>query len=132
LALALLGGAPTACVRAGAIPLDAARPYAPLPPDSVRVYREAAEVRGRYRELALLTLTTEYSWTDAADSVRVLRGRAARLGADGVILNGASAPRSGARRPSDGPALPDTARRGGPWRSVTSTRRPRRDEARRR
>ena len=112
LVLAALGGAPAACVQTGAVPLTAGATYALVSPDSVRVYRDAAEVPGPYHEVALLALTTEYSWTDAADSVRALRRRTARLGGDGVIVNGASAPRPGARQPTAGPPLPDTARQG--------------------
>jgi hypothetical protein len=78
---ALLG----ACTSTGAVLLDGG-PGPERHPDQVRVYLDEADVPGDYEEIALVTSRSDASWTDETDLIRAMRRRAARLGADAIIV----------------------------------------------
>lgn len=88
----------TACVSTNATmlnPSPVAR--APVAADQVRIYRTAAQVTGRYEELALLNATGEASWTNEQAMLESMRKKAGELGANGIILDAVTEPGAGAK-----------------------------------
>lgn len=81
LAAALLG----ACTSTGAVLLDAG-PGPERHPDQVRVYLHEEDVPGDYEQIALVTSRSDASWADETHLIRAMQRRAARLGADAIIL----------------------------------------------
>ena len=87
-----------ACVSTNATmlnPSPVAR--APVAADQVRIYRTAAQVTGRYEELALLNATGEASWTNEQAMLESMRKKAGELGANGIILDAVTEPGAGAK-----------------------------------
>lgn len=80
-AAALLG----ACTSTGAVLLDAG-PGPARHPDQVRVFLHEEDVPGEYEQIALVTSKSDASWTDETDLIRAMQRRAARLGADAIIV----------------------------------------------
>ena len=87
------------CVATNATMLNVApsatRP--PVAPAQVRIYRTAAQVTGRYDELALLNSTGESNWTNEQKMMESMRTKAGKLGANGVILDDIKEAGSGAK-----------------------------------
>lgn len=71
----------TACVRVSSSLLTPGTTYPPVPADSVRVF--ATQATATYTEVALLRAVGGYS---DAKTLHVLRERAGRLGANGLLL----------------------------------------------
>lgn len=88
----------TACVSTNATMLNPS-PVArtPVSPDQVRIYRTAAQVTGKYEELALLNSTGESSWTNEQAMLESMRKKAGELGANGVILDAVTEPGAGVK-----------------------------------
>ena len=87
-----------ACVSTNATmlgPSPVARPA--VPPDQVRIFRTAAQVPGRYEEIALLNSTGESSWTNEQAMFESMRKKAGELGANGVILDAVTEAGAGAK-----------------------------------
>ena len=87
----------TACVTTNATRLGTGTPLAPVPVESVAIYRTASQVPGKYQEVALLNSKGESSWTDEAAMFRSMRKKAAELGANAIILDAVSEPSAGAK-----------------------------------
>jgi uncharacterized protein YbjQ (UPF0145 family) len=88
----------TACVSTNATVLDLtpqSRP--PVAATQVRIYRSAAQVAGKYTEVALLNASGESSWTDEQKMLESMRKKAGALGANGVILDAISEASAGAK-----------------------------------
>ena len=81
LAAALLG----ACTSTGAVMLDAG-PGPERHPDEVRVFLAEDDVPGDFEPIALVTSRSDASWADETDLIRAMRRRAAKLGADAIIV----------------------------------------------
>ena len=75
-----------ACTSTGAVLLGGTDPYPETDPYEVRVFLSADEVPGEYERIALVTARSDAGWTDEADLIRAMRKRAARLGANGLIV----------------------------------------------
>lgn len=87
-----------ACVRTNATMLGTASgPHRAIMADSVRVFRTADQIRGRYEEVALLNSTGNARSTDEAKMVASMRSKAASLGANAIILDAISEPSAGAK-----------------------------------
>jgi hypothetical protein len=88
-----------ACVRTNAVRLGAAPATArpAVATEQVAVYRTAAQVPGRYEEVALLNSTGESSWTNEEKMLNSMRKKAGQMGANGVILDAISEPSAGAK-----------------------------------
>lgn len=85
-----------ACVTTSAVPLDGTdRP--PLDPDAVVVYLDEADVPGAYEKVALIYAEGDYALTDEAKLFRKVRKRAARLGANGVLVQEVKEPGTSAK-----------------------------------
>ena len=65
--------------------------------DKVAIYRTTEQVPGQYEEVALMSASGDYSYTDEEQMFRKLREEAAKLGANGVILNSITEPTTGAK-----------------------------------
>lgn len=66
-------------------------------PDQVRIYRTAKQVNRPYDEVALLTVSGDYSMTNESQMYEGMRKKAAKMGANGVILDAISEPTTGQR-----------------------------------
>ena len=93
-ALALVLGA---CVSTNAVRLGAAPARPPVAEEAVAVYRTAAQVPGKYEEIALLNATGESSWTNEAKMMNSMRKKAGKMGANAIILDAISEPGAGAK-----------------------------------
>lgn len=90
--------ATTACVSTNATVLDPTpqgRP--PVDAAQVRIYRSAAQVTGKFTEVALLNASGESSWTDERKMLESMRKKAGALGANGVILDAITEASAGAK-----------------------------------
>ena len=87
----------TSCVTTNATRLGSGTALAPVPVESVAIYRTASQVPGKYQEVALLNSKGESSWTDEAAMFRSMRKKAAELGANAIILDAVSEPSAGAK-----------------------------------
>ena len=87
-----------ACVQTNATMLGTATsPRTAVAPDSVRIYRTAAQVPGKYEEVALLNATGESQWTNEAKMMKALQKKAASIGANAIVLDAISEPSAGAK-----------------------------------
>jgi hypothetical protein len=93
-ALALVLGA---CVSTNAVKLGAGPVRAPVAEEAVTIYRTAAQVPGRYEEIALLNATGESTWTNEAKMMNSMRKKAGQMGANAIILDAISEPGAGAK-----------------------------------
>jgi hypothetical protein len=75
-----------ACTSTGAVLLGGTAPYPETDPYEVRVFLSEDEVPGEYERIALVTARSDAGWSDEADLIRAMRKRAARLGANGLIV----------------------------------------------
>jgi hypothetical protein len=75
-----------ACTSTGAVLLGGTDPYPETDPYEVRVFLSEDEVPGEYERIALVTARSDAGWSDEADLIRAMRKRAARLGANGLIV----------------------------------------------
>ncbi len=86
-----------ACVRTNTAMLGNAPTRAAVAPELVAVYRTAAQVPGKYEEVALLNSTGASTWTSESGMLKSMRQKAGALGANGVILDAISEPSAGAK-----------------------------------
>ena len=97
LLLALLSTA-GACVSTNATILNPSPvKRAVVQPDQVRIYRTAAQVVGKYEEVALLNSTGSTGFTSEAVMMKSMRKKAADVGANGIIMGNIDEPGAGAK-----------------------------------
>ncbi|MFN5597979.1 hypothetical protein [Gemmatimonas sp.] len=88
----------SACVRTNATMLGTATAVRPqLSAESVRIYRTADQVKSKYEEIAILNSAGESNWTNEGRMAKSMRSKAAKLGANAIILDGISEPSAGAK-----------------------------------
>jgi hypothetical protein len=75
-----------ACTTTSAVLLDGTGMYAETDPTQVRVYLRESDVPADYERIALVTAKAGASWTDETDLIRAMRKRAARMGANALIV----------------------------------------------
>lgn len=86
-ALAVLGLLLVACVQTNATLLNpSAQRHPKLAPEQVRIYRTAAQVQGKYEEVALLHSKAESDLTNESKMLESMRRKAGELGANAIIL----------------------------------------------
>jgi hypothetical protein len=95
--LCVLGAFLSGCVSVNATRLEAGPPREAITPDRVRIYRTAQQVGRPYDEIALLNASGDYSMTNEAQMFEAMRKKAAKLGANAVILDALSEPTTGQR-----------------------------------
>ena len=86
-----------ACVSTSATRLGQGPIRPALSPDSVAIYLSAADVPGRYEQVALLNSKGDVDYTDETQMYNSIRKKAAEVGANGVILNSTNEPGAGAK-----------------------------------
>lgn len=86
-----------ACVSTSATRLGQGPIRPALPPDSVAIYLTAADVPGRYEQVALLNSKGDVDLTDEKKMYDSIRKKAAEMGANGVILGSTNEPGAGAK-----------------------------------
>lgn len=85
------------CVRTNAVRLGVTPKRPPVPEREVALYRTAAQVPGRYEEVALINAVADATWTDEAQMMNAMRKTAGQLGANAVILDAISEPSAAAQ-----------------------------------
>jgi hypothetical protein len=85
------------CVAVNATQLGELTARPPLDPTTVVIYRTANQVPRRYDEVALLNATGSTGFTDEKGMLEAMKKRAAKIGANGVILDAISEPSAGAK-----------------------------------
>lgn len=92
-AVVALGG----CVTTNSTMLGQASVAAPLDPSAVAIYRTADQVKANYREVALLNSAGDSGMTNERGMYESMKKEAARIGANGVILDAISEPSAGTK-----------------------------------
>ena len=87
----------TGCVAVNATQLGELTARPPVDPTAVIIYRTADQVPRRYDEVALLNATGSTGFTDEKGMLEAMKKRAAKIGANGVILDAISEPSAGAK-----------------------------------
>lgn len=85
------------CVSTNATMLGPTRMRASVHPESVMLYRTAAQVPGQYEEVALLHSKGDASMTSEPAMFASMRSKAAEVGANGIIMDAISEPSAGAK-----------------------------------
>jgi len=86
-----------ACVHTNTTVLDPEKVREPIDPDDVVIYTTAAKVPGDYEEIALLNSKADSASTSEAQMFKSMRKKAAKIGANGIILDPVSEPSVGAK-----------------------------------
>jgi len=86
-----------ACVHTNTTVLDAANIREPIDPADVVIYTTAGKVPGDYEEIALLNSKADSASTSEAQMFKSMRKKAAKLGANAIILDAVSEPTVGAK-----------------------------------
>ena len=89
--------AAAACVTVEATPLRPGPLPAPVPFDSVRIYRTFAAIACPYDEIALLHASGPVAFTTPGKLLSAAQRKAARIGGNGVVLEALSEPSEGAK-----------------------------------
>lgn len=85
------------CISTEATRLGNAPYRAPVPVETVAIYRTAKQVPGKYEEVALLMASGDSEITSTSQMHSALKKRAAELGCNGIILDGTKEPGAGAK-----------------------------------
>lgn len=81
-----------ACTTTSSVMLGGTGTYPEQSPSQVRVFLREDDVDREFEEIALVTARSHAGWTDETDLIRAMRKRAARLGADAIIIGDLSEP----------------------------------------
>ena len=87
----------TACVHTNTTVLDQSKIREPIDPNDVVIYTTASKVPGDYEEIALLNSKADSASTSEAQMFKSMRKKAARVGANAIILDAVSEPTVGAK-----------------------------------
>jgi hypothetical protein len=86
-----------ACVRTNTTVLDPSKTREPIDPADVVIYTTAGKVPGDYEEIALLNSKADSASTSEAQMFKSMRKKAAKVGANAIILDAVSEPSTGAK-----------------------------------
>jgi hypothetical protein len=86
-----------ACVRTNTTVLDQSKIREPIDPNDVVIYTTASKVPGDYEEIALLNSKADSASTSEAQMFKSMRKKAAKVGANAIILDAVSEPTVGAK-----------------------------------
>jgi hypothetical protein len=81
-----------ACTTTSAVLLGGSGTYPELNPAEVRVFLRERDVPAEYERIALVTAKSDAGWSDETDLIRAMRKRAAKLGANAIIIGDISDP----------------------------------------
>ena len=90
-AIALAG-----CITTSVTPLSG-KTYPPLHADEVTIYLREADIPSEYEKVAIIYAKGDYATTDEAQMLKAVRKKAAKLGANGVLLEEVTEPSTGAK-----------------------------------
>lgn len=88
-----LGG----CVSTRSTVMNNAVRHVPTTPDKVVIYSTAAQVPGKYEEVAFLASRSDSIWRSENAMLESIRESAAEAGANGVIMDASTEPSAGAK-----------------------------------
>ena len=74
------------CVNVEATRLDPRASFAPLAAEDVRIYRGPQDIPGKYTQIALIEANSESDFATEKDFFESMRKKAAKMGANGIIL----------------------------------------------
>ena len=80
------------CVTTKAVRLGDSIAGPRIPWRQIKVYRTAAQVKSDYEEVALLMATGDSMWTNEKEMWNSLKKKAAKMGANAIILDATSEP----------------------------------------
>jgi hypothetical protein len=76
----------SACVTTHAIQLGEPGRYPPVDPDQVQVFLKESDVTVDFERIALIEAEGNYNFADNEDMIAAMRKKAAKLGANALIL----------------------------------------------
>jgi len=85
------------CVSTNAAVLDNSLKLAAICPDGVKVFTDSSKVGKPYTEVAVLNSKGDYQYTNESQLIDSQRKKAAKLGANGLILGKMDDPSTGAK-----------------------------------
>ena len=97
LAVAFIVAQFAACVSTNATVLDPSKIREPIDPADVIIYTTAGKIPGDYEEIALLNSKADSASTSEAQMFKSMRKKAAKMGANAIILDAVSEPTVGAK-----------------------------------
>jgi len=86
-----------ACMSTKAVRLGESVSRPAIPWKQIKVYRSADQVTGKYEEVALLMTTADTMWTSEKGMWNSMKKKAAKMGANAIILDAVSEPGAGAK-----------------------------------
>ena len=86
-----------ACVKTSATVLNPSAQHAPICPEGVQLFTSIDKVGKEFHEVAVLTSKGDGDWTSEEGMANSQRKKAAKLGANGVILGDQKDPSTGAK-----------------------------------
>ena len=88
--IAVIAGAVTvtACVSLNSTKLAPSMSFEPVPENDVRIFQGEDEVPDPYVKLALFNASGSHSFTDESDLFNKMREEAAKIGCNGVVIQG--------------------------------------------
>lgn len=86
----------TGCISTSVTPLSG-KQYPPVHEDEVTIYLRAEDVPREYEKVAIIYAKGDYATTDEAQMFKAVRKKAAKLGANGVLLEEVTEPSTGAK-----------------------------------
>ncbi len=92
LAVLVLAG----CVQTQATLLSNQK-YPPIEPDDVVIYMSEDDIPGDYEKVAIIHAQGETDFTNESQMLKAMRKRAAKVGANGVLLPAIDEPSTGAK-----------------------------------
>ena len=87
----------TACVHTGTVMLGGTQRYAPIDPSSVTVFGSEADIPGEYVKVAYITAEGAHGWTSEEGMVEKAQEEAAKVDANGIVINEIEEPSAGAK-----------------------------------
>lgn len=86
----------TGCISTSVAPLTG-KTYPAVHADEVTIYLRDDDIPGAYEKIAIIYARGDYALTDEAQMFKSVRKKAAKLGANGVLLQEVSEPGTGAK-----------------------------------
>ena len=95
--LLFLWGAATGCVSTQVTKLVSKIDYPPVSPEEVQVYLNEKDIVHPYEKLAIIHMQGDATWTNEAQLIEAAKKKAAKLGANAIVVNQIKEPGSGAK-----------------------------------
>jgi len=71
--------------------------YPPIHPSQVQIYLSEDDIEAPYEKIAIINAQGEGSWTNESQMYKAARKRAAKVGANGVLITELKEPSNGAK-----------------------------------